>query len=385
MSPDFDLGPGRPCAGGPVRARVNERHRLFTTVAICKSAPIVRSEDEHGYDFRAKRWRTSMSSRPIAILLFLACISSGHLSYGQHIISDVPVSWIGRQGLPVSRCNAGQAFYVPDIDGDKDKSVVCVAQDGSTLQFQIPDPKGVVHIFAAADNGLALLANFPLVRNAPSRVYRMYHFDGEGKVVTQHPVSFDFRPNLMAVTSSGKTIVVGYLPGHGKKKEDQRFAGVVLDADDKVVQLFEFPPTAEGGNWAPGLMEGGNGVAYAMLKSWAKPTSSVATIGESGRVDINVLPVAPDNKTRHYDKWLFGPGVAVEEYHIDGETSFVIRFDEYDLGSGKRLRTKSTPPPGFPIACYLGDQVVGIGPLGDGDQQSTHRVTVKLEAATLHN
>ena len=72
---------------------------------------------------------------------------------------------------------------------------------------------------------------------------------------------------------------------------------------------------------------------------------SIGAIEESGRVDINVLRLPPDAKTHHSSGWLFGPGVAVQEYFMDGEVPSVRRFDEYDLATGRKLRTRITRPP----------------------------------------
>jgi len=338
--------------------------------------------------FMPKGWCAAMPSRLTVTLVFLACISSSHLSYGQQIIGDVPVSWIGHKGYPSQCDQEGRFLYRPDYRPEKDdhQSVVRVNQDGSTSLFQIPDEKDRVSVFASADDGLVVVA----APNAqPSRVFHMYHFDKKGKVVTQHTVSLNFRPAAVAVTS-GKTVVVGYLRDHGSKRKDLKPAGAVLGVDDSVSQLFELPPTAEGGNWIAGFMAGGDGVAYEILKAWGKPTYAVATITESGRVNVNVLPVPPDDKARHHFGWLLGPGVVVENYSIFGELPDVIHFDEYDIASSKKLRTKITPPPAFPnglpaVSCYLEDEIVALVPKGDGDQQSMHRVALKLAASTGHN
>jgi len=65
-----------------------------------------------------------------------------------------------------------------------------------------------------------------------------------------------------------------------------------------------------------------------------------------------------DTEQRHHNQWLFGLGVAVEVYQYVGEKPHVIfRFDEYDLGSGQKVATKSSPPVGFALGCYSGDQI----------------------------
>lgn len=341
-----------------------------------------------------------MPSRLIATLLFLACIAKGYLSYGQQIVGDVTVSligapsWVGHQNG--FQCDQkGEFFYRPDFRRESDVgSVVRVNLDGSTLLFQVPNRLDSLVIFAAANNGLVALGRAVVAglrpTDGPSVETRLYHFDDQGKVVAQHPISFDFRPTQIAVTSSGKTVVIGYLDR--MTREGARFAGAVLDGKDKVIRIFELPEPADGGKWVGAMMEGGDGVAYALLQALPKRLNAVATITESGRVDIADLPVPPmlppsewRDGTRLPGQWLLGPGMVVEQYSIYREIPSLIRFNEYDFGSGKRVRTRTTLPAAFPISCYLGDRIVGMVRRGDGDQQSIHRVTVKLEAAQLHD
>ncbi|MGB9234568.1 MAG: hypothetical protein WCC04_09155 [Terriglobales bacterium] len=343
-----------------------------------------------------------MPSRRIATLLFLVCIAKGYLSYGQQIMGDVVVSgigvpsWVGHQNG--FQCDLkGELFYRPDLGPENDARsvVVRVNQDGSTLLFQVPDRLDSLVRFAPANNGLVAIGRAIVAglrpTDGPSSELRFYRFDGEGKVVAQHPISFGFSPTEMAVTSSGKTVVIGYL--NRMTRQGARFAGAVLDANDKVIRLFELPEPADGGKWAGGMMEGGEGVAYALLGSLPKRSYSVATITESGRVDIADLPVPPTPPPGEWQagrrlpiQWLLGPGGAVEEYSIYREMPSLTRFNEYDFASGKRVRTGTTPPAAaFPTSCYLGDRIVGMVRRGDGDQQSIHRVTIKLEAAQLHD
>lgn len=341
-----------------------------------------------------------MPSRLIATLLFLACIAKGYLSYGQQIMGDVAVSligapsWVGHQNG--FQCDQkGELFYRPEFRRESDVgAVVRVNQDGSTLLFQVPDRLDSPVRFAAANNGLVALGRAVVAglrpTDGPSVETRLYHFDGQGKVVAQHPISFGFSPTQIAVTSSGKTVVIGYLDR--MTREGASFAGAVLDGEDKVIRVFELPEPADGGNWAGAMMEGGDGVAYAFLQALPKRSNAVATITESGRVDIAELPVPPtlppgewQAGRRLHGQWLLGPGAVVEEYSVYREMPSLIRFNEYDFASGKRVRTWSTPSAAFGTSCYLGDRIVGMVRRGDGDQQSIHRVTVKLEAAQLHD
>jgi len=347
-----------------------------------------------------------MHSRWTITLLFLAYVSSDHLSYGQHILEDVPVSWIGQRPGRSNQCGPnGQFFYMADLRPEKEdhqQSVVRVNRDGSTLLFQTPDQRDWIAAFAAANNGLVVVADFPnrTSYGRPAQEFHLYHFDDQGNLATNHTVSFDFQPTHMAVTSSGKIVVFGWHQPNQKTSEAQS-GGAVLDANDKILQLFEFPPTPKGINLHPARMLGGDGVAYLILIDDAHDSGgqksisriySVATIGESGRVDINVLPVLPDDKT-HTFNYLFGPGVAVEQYHLDHDTPFASHFDEYDLVTGKLLRTKIGPPISYaadsitePSAatCYLGDEIFWMGQRRGDDPKLVHRVTSKLEAAALH-
>jgi hypothetical protein len=329
-----------------------------------------------------------MSSRFTGIILFLACIAAGRLSQGQQIIADVPVSWIGLEGGPSDCDQQGRFLYRPYYRRDEhdDRLVVRVNQDGSTSQFQIPEEKERANVFASSNDGMVVIA----ARNdQPLRVFHLYHFDAKGKVVSQHTASFEFKPAALAVTSSGKTVLVGYVGGSGGR-EHLKPVGAILDGDDRVIGHFEFPPTTEGGNWMAGWIAGGDGVAYEILKSWGKPTYSLATIAESGRIDIRVLPAPPEDKMRHHLTWQLGPGVVVESDSIDGQLPNLIRFDEYDLQSGKKLRTTSMPPPNFPnglpvVNCYGGDELAALVSRVDGGQQSTRRVTLKLTPITGKN
>jgi hypothetical protein len=287
-----------------------------------------------------------------------ASISAIHVSYAQEIVSDVVISG--------STFNDGfMNWAVCDSEGQiyrgwgdrRENAVMRVARDGSTLRFTLPESDNAAGVFTPVSRGLAIL-NSSSLRGEPT-AYRMYRFDEQGNVVTRRPVSMDFHPTIMAATTSGKTIVVGYRPER-HWIDATRYGGAVLDADDQVLQLFEFPPAAAGDKWtAVGpRMTGGNGVAYLILKSGSRPTYAIATISESGQIDVKTLSVPQDGETRQHNEWLFGPGVAVEVYHFVGEKPHVIfRFDEYDLTSGKMIRTKTTPPAGFVTGCYSGDEV----------------------------
>jgi hypothetical protein len=153
--------------------------------------------------------------------------------------------------------------------------------------------------------------------------------------------------------------------------------GLVLDAEDRVVSRFELPSPPDGGTWTYGgwrtppdrvLMTAGDRAAYVLLHSVEPPTTMIATISQSGEVNLKTLePISDDPQDT---SWLVGPGVAVEKYTlINGKGSVigghpVSHFDEYDLKSGKKNASKTarmgefTP---FAVACYYGDSVTGLG------------------------
>jgi hypothetical protein len=327
-----------------------------------------------------------MPSRFVIFAVFLASISPIPASHAQQITSDVVISGAslndGYMGWAI--CDAEGQIYRGF--GGRENAVMRVARDGSTLRFALPELENAAGVFAPVSPGLAILNSSSSRGEATS--YRMYRFDAQGNIVARRPVSIDFHPTIMTATSSGKMIVVGYRPQSESWIEASKYGGAVLDADDQVVQVFEFPPAAAGDKWTPigPRMAGGDGIAYLILRSGTRPTYAIATISESGHVDINVLSVPPSSDKRHHNEWLFGPGIAVEGYHFVGEKPHVkFRFDEYDLTSGKKIRTKATFGAGFVTGCYSGDEISylvhsahvekarGLSP------ETLRLVTVKLE------
>jgi len=314
--------------------------------------------------------------------LLCACALPIHLGYAQQITRDVLVSGVGLEdGASGFRCDSeGQAYRMPAIGGRIDNSVMRVARNGSTLLFKFPAEENL-QAYAPTNAGLAILTVSTRMAPKDSPTNFMYRFDAQGNIMTRRPVSIHFRPSAMAVTSSGKAILVGH--SEYESWLPTKYVGAVLDADDQVVQNFDFPLTATD-TWTPNSqMSVGDGAAYLILKSGKGPSYALATISESGHVDLKILPVPPVSEKRHHNEWFFAPGVAVEEYHFVGERPRVIfRFDEYDLSSGKKIRTRSTLPAGFAVGCYLGDEITMFR-RGRGEESSTHLVTVKLEEETL--
>ena len=74
----------------------------------------------------------------------------------------------------------------------------------------------------------------------------IYHFDNDGKLIAQHPVTSDLDDIMIATTSSGITILVGH---HLDKDGESGYGGLVLDAADRIVSRFAIPPPPDGGAW----------------------------------------------------------------------------------------------------------------------------------------
>jgi hypothetical protein len=259
-----------------------------------------------------------------AIALLLANVLPVHVSYAQQacctpvnteqVISDVVVSGAsvndGYGGW--TTCGTDGQVYRHPGSGHL-RSIQRVSPDGSTLLFSLPDDAHPAAI-APAGKGLNILAgNFS---QTEGRFYEMYHFDSQANLLTRHRVHMTFAPERMAVTSSGKTIVLGHYPDDFNKREDWKYSGAVLDADDQLTRGFDFPLPPGGGGWTfASEMLGGNDAAYVILKSITTPNgmlNAIATISETGNdiLKIRVISVPPNSDRRHHSQWLFGPGVA---------------------------------------------------------------------------
>jgi len=306
-----------------------------------------------------------------AIALLLANILPMHISYAQQapcppvstgqVVSDVVVSGASLNDgyMRWATCGVdGQVYRHPG--SGRLRSIQRVSPDGSTLLFSLPDDAWPAAI-APAGTGLNILVG--KFSRAEGRFYEMYHFDSQANLLTDRRLHLTSAPERMAVTSSGKTVVLGHYPDDFSKREDWKYGGAVLDADDQLIRGFDFPLPPGGGGWTfASEMLAGNGVAYVVLKSITTPNgmqTAIATISETGNdiLKIKLVPVPPDSDQRHHNQWLFGPGVAVEVYHDPSERPHITRFDEYDLASGEKVATKSMPPAGFAFGCYSGDEV----------------------------
>jgi len=186
----------------------------------------------------------------------------------------------------------------------------------------------------------------------------MYRFDGHGKLLTQHKLSFDFQRSVMVVGSTGKITVVGYRPKNPTDQEARKYFDAILDADDQLQSLFDIALAENGTGWVPARfprMASDGGIAHLILQSGVEPHFAIANISESGKVEI--IPPDTVSGARAHD-WFFGEGVAAELYQFPGEKPpGATQWDTYDLTSGKKISTRTLLPTGFAVACYLGDAV----------------------------
>jgi hypothetical protein len=297
----------------------------------------------------------------LPIAAFLVAVLPVPITHAQEVVSDV--------AIPGASMNDGYMGWTTcGVDGQVFRhsgtghlnSIMRVSRDGSTVVFSVPD--GVTHAISPNGQGLNILSS--RVSDTDGRILEMSHFDNRANLLTQHRVALDFAPTDMAVTSSGKTIVVGH-QGNLAKKENWMYAGAVLDVDDQVIQRFGLPTLQRHAGWAFNwhMSAGGNG-AYVMLYSREGPETAIATISDAGQLDIKVVPVPPDTGDRHHNGWMFGPGVAVEWYRYSGVVGERKRaffgFDEYDPKSGEKVATKSTRPVGIQPGCYLGNEYTAL-------------------------
>jgi hypothetical protein len=315
---------------------------------------------KHRYETHSA-WGVAMTVRfTIAFAITFGNILAIHPCSAQQITSDVVISGASLgDGYGWSVCDDEGRLYRPPLSarpGGQGVSLMRVAKDGSTLLFTLPEPGWSIGVFAPTATGLAVLNN--RYSSADGISNHMYRFDGQGKLQRERTVSIDFQPVAMAETKSGMTIVVGYRPRTGRDKEARTYGGAVLNAEDEVVTVFEFPPWATVDKWTTEhnpRMAGGDGGVNIILESGTEPKYSIATIAESGQ--ISVLPLATVSGARSHD-WFLGKGVAAEQYQFaDDKPPGATKFDVFDLKSGNKIGTKTLLPAGFAVACYLGDEV----------------------------
>ncbi|HEY1676536.1 MAG TPA: hypothetical protein VGG04_02410 [Candidatus Sulfotelmatobacter sp.] len=250
----------------------------------------------------------------------------------------------------------GQVYRRPG--GGRLTSVMRVSQDGSTLLFSLPADV-FPGVLAPAASGLNVISQ---AYSAADRGLHlaMYHFDGQGNLLSQNPVTIPIQPSWMAVLPSGRTIIAGSLLKDYGLPENRKYGFAILDENDRLVRSVEMPLPPGGGGWTfASPMAAGNGVAYIMLHSNQPPQTAIATIAESGNqdLDIKVIEAPLDTETRHHNEWMFGPGITADIYHFANERPHItFRFDEYDLKTGEKIATRSAPPAGFQFGCYTRDE-----------------------------
>ena len=250
----------------------------------------------------------------------------------------------------------GQVYRRPS--GGPLTSVMRVSPDGSTLLFTLPE-----HVFPDLIAPVGTGVNIMSTTYSPGEHrfhFQMFDFDSQANLLSQTEGTLPVRPTGMAALPSGRTIVIGTHSNDPYNQNEWEYGFAILDSKDKVVKSVDLPLPPGGGGWTfASPIAAGDGVAYVMLHDDNPPQTAIATIAEKGNknLDINVIAAPPNFGTREHNQWVFGPAVAVEIYHYSDERPHItLRFDEYDLGSGGKIATRSGPGTGFQFGCYLGDE-----------------------------
>jgi hypothetical protein len=258
-----------------------------------------------------------------------------------------------------ARCEAdGQVYRWASMQWNQPGSIMRVARDGSTVLFMLPQ-RATPGIFSATTDGLYVLSDHPW--KGEGRAYDFYQYDSHGNLLKENLVHTDFEIIKMVVLPSSTIVVVTSF--RGKDPEDWKYGGAVLNATGEVVKTFDLPLPPGGGGWTYASPLGAeNNVAYSMLHANFGNQTAIATISESGHLDIKMISV-PNDSERHHNQWIFGNGMAVEVYHYIGERPHVsFHFDEYDLATGTKIATKKTAPGqgGYNVGCYYGNEVTWL-------------------------
>jgi hypothetical protein len=188
---------------------------------------------------------------------------------------------------------------------------------------------------------------------------QMYHFDSQANLMAQNQVTIPIRPTRMAVLPSGRTILAGHSNHDPYNQDEWRHGFAILDENDKLLRSTDLPLPPGGALWtfAGSRMAVGDRVAYVMLHANEPPQTAIATISETGDLDIRVVAAPLDTETRHQNEWSSAPGLRWISITRSNERPHVTdRFDEYDLKTGEKVATKSAPPTGFQFGCYMGDE-----------------------------
>jgi hypothetical protein len=287
----------------------------------------------------------------------------------------IPVSWAqqaftnvlvhrpeGLYGVAIG-CGADRELYFTSI-GDE-HFVLRASVDGASLMFGVPDGTQQAETVASYSAGVNILSARTKDRATREFSSVLYHFDKLGNLLSRHPVPTDLVGAIMATNSSGTTFLVGH------HQDYSQYGGVVLDANDRIVKRFELPSPPAGG-WTLGrfdrLLTTGEKGAYVLLHSKEPPITEIARISETGGLIITTIPEETFDDRRQHEKWLLGPGVAVDMYDLASEQPSsarqapTLQFDEYDLNSGKKVASKTAP---VRAECYYVNAVVGQDLLGD--------------------
>jgi hypothetical protein len=302
-----------------------------------------------------------MSSRLAFALLFPVVLAAA--SPAQEITGDVVVQGAsvndGYQGWTTCGVD-GQVYRRPGTGAAH--SVMRVSTDGSSLVFILPE-HAHPDVIAPAGTEVRILSAVYVV--AERRVqYHMYHFDGQASLLTQNQGTLSLYPHAMAVLPSGRTIITGSRLDDPDHPEDRKYGFAILDENDELVKSVDLPLPPGGGGWTFASGEHiavGDRVAYVILHSNEPPQTAIATMSETGHIDVTVVALPPDSDKHRHNEWLFDPSVAVEVYHylvqVGQRRRGFYGFDEYDLKTGKKISTKGSFPEGFTFGCYSGNEV----------------------------
>jgi hypothetical protein len=283
------------------------------------------------------------------------------VTYAQNTSHDVVVSGASLNdpyGV-TAMCGAdGQVYRWTSGHPNQPNALMRVGRDGSSVLFMLPE-SARPEVIAATSDSLYVLSYH--LWKGEGRAYDLYQYDSRGNLLSENLVHTDFELTRMAALSSGAIIATTLL---GKDDEDWKYGGAVLNAGGQVMKTFELPLPLAGGGWtytSPLAAEGDT--AYIMLHANFENKTAIATISETGRVEIKVISVPAGSEQRHHNQWLFGRGVAVDWYVDHSERPHVSsRFDEYDLATGAKIATKKAAPGagGYNIGCYYGDEVTWL-------------------------
>jgi hypothetical protein len=191
----------------------------------------------------------------------------------------------------------------------------------------------------------------------------VYEFDSRANLLNKRWLHADFLPSLTTVLSSGKTIA---LRGHGTSSEDMKYDGAVLDENGHVIERFDLPLPPGGGGWtfASHRMAAGEGLPSQFCNrkphrlGRRRPLRLSPRLGSSTSESFLCLRTTT---SAIHNQCVFGPGVAVEVYHMVGER-MTFHFEEYDLKTGEKVASRVAHISGGAFGCYTGTEVSMLAP-----------------------